>query len=174
MDFSNQVDPGISNIRAPNEGSALIQGAEASLSYDFGNGFNLNGNLTWIPTAEFGEDRPGQALDGNRLPYSPEWTANLSISYRTGSMRTALMFNYTDEVFGDGMNRTQIDPLSNMGGLIPSYFTIDATASYDFSPQFSVYGSIKNLADKRYIAGLRQGIYAGPERSFDVGLSYRF
>ncbi len=174
MDFSNQVDPGISNIRAPNEGSALIQGAEASLAYNFDNGFSLNGNVTWIPTAEFGEDRPGDAVEGNRLPYSPEWAANLTVSYRIGGLRTAVMLNYTDEVFGDGMNRTQIDPLSNMGGLIPSYYTLDFTAGYDINHGLSVFGSIKNLTDKRYIAGLRQGIYAGPERSFDIGLRYQF
>ena len=174
MDFSNQVDPGISNIRLPNEGSALIQGFELSLGYDLGRGFGLNGNLTWIPTAEFGEDRPGQAEDGNRLPYSPDWTANLTLSYQTGNLRTALMFNYTDEVFGDGMNRTEIDPLRHMGGLIPSYYTFDWTASYDFNPNLRLFGAIKNLADERYIAGLRQGIYAGPERSFEAGLRYRF
>ena len=174
MDFSNQVDPGISGIRAPNEGSALIQGVEASMGMAFGEGFRLDGNLTWIPTAEFGEDRPGEALDGNRIPYSPDWTANLTLSYETGPLRAALLFNYTDEVFGDGMNRVEIDPLNNMGGLIPSYYTFDVTASYDFNDRMGVFGNIRNLTDERYIAGLRQGIYAGPERSFDIGLRYRF
>lgn len=174
MDFSNQVDPGISDIRAPNEGSALIQGLEASLGFDWANGLSLNGNVTWIPTAEFGEDRPGDALKGNRLPYSPEWTANLGLSYQSGKLRTALLFNYSDEVFGDGLNRIEIDPLRHMGGLIPGYSTFDLTASYDFSPDLRLFGGIKNLADKRYIAGLRQGIYSGPERSVDIGVRYRF
>jgi Fe(3+) dicitrate transport protein len=174
MDFSNQVDPGISGIRSPNEGSALIQGAELSMGYNFGQGFRLDGNVTWIPTAEFGEDRPGQALDGNRLPYSAEWTTNLALSYRSGGLQTALLFNYTDEAFGDGMNRTEIDPLNHMGGLIPSYYTFDLTAHYDFNQNVRLFSAVKNLADKRYIAGLRQGIYAGPERSFDIGLRYRF
>ncbi len=174
MDFSNQVDPGISGIRAPNEGSALIQGVEASMGMAFGEGFRLDGNVTWIPTAEFGEDRPGEALDGNRIPYSPDWTANLTLIYETGPLRTALLFNYTDEVFGDGMNRVEIDPLNHLGGLIPSYYTFDVTASYDFNDRMGVFGNIRNLTDERYIAGLRQGIYTGPERSFDIGLRYRF
>ena len=174
MDFSNQVDPGISGIRAPHEGSALIQGVEASMGYEFGNGFGINGNVAWIPTAEFGEDRPGEAEEGNRLAYSPDWTANLALSYRTGGLKTALLLNYTDEVFGDGMNRTEIDPLNHMGGLIPSYYTVDVTASYDFGQNLSVFGAVRNLTDKRYISGLREGIYAGPERNFDVGLTYRF
>jgi Fe(3+) dicitrate transport protein len=33
---------------------------------------------------------------------------------------------------------------------------------------------VKNVADERYIASLRQGIYVGPERSYDMGISYRF
>jgi Fe(3+) dicitrate transport protein len=33
---------------------------------------------------------------------------------------------------------------------------------------------VKNLADKRYISGLREGIYVGPERSFEIGARYRF
>ncbi|QOC22474.1 TonB-dependent receptor [Wenzhouxiangella sp. AB-CW3] len=174
MDFSNQVDPGISGIRPPHEGSALIQGMEASAGYEFGNGFGINGNLTWIPTAEFGEDRPGEAEEGNRLAYSPDWTANLTLSYRTGGLKSAVLLNYTDEVFGDGMNRTEIDPLNHMGGLIPSYYTVDLTANYDFSQHLNVFGAVRNLTDRRYIAGLRQGIYAGPERNFEVGLTYRF
>lgn len=174
MDFSNQVDPGVSGIRAPNEGSAIIRGAEASLGYDLGSGFRLDGNLTYIPTAKFGEDRPGEAEDGNRLPYSPDWMANLTLGYRHENLQAALIFHYSDEVFGDGMNRTEIDPVNHMGGLIPSYHTIDLTASYDLSHNLRLFGGVKNLADRRYIAGLREGIYAGPERSFDIGLRYRF
>jgi len=37
-----------------------------------------------------------------------------------------------------------------------------------------VFGAVKNMADKRYIAGLRQGIYAGPGRSFEAGFRYSF
>ena len=174
MDFANQVDPGISNIRPPNEGSALIRGGELSIHHDFDSGFGLSGNLTWIPTAEFGEDRPGEALRGNRLPYSPEWAGNLALRYRHDQLRAALLFNYTGQVFGDGMNRTEIDPLAHMGGRIPGYYTVDLTGSYDISQQLQVFGGIQNLLDKRYIAGLRQGIYAGPERSFDIGMRFQF
>ncbi|MGY6553928.1 MAG: TonB-dependent receptor family protein [Wenzhouxiangella sp.] len=174
-DFSNQVDPGVSGIRAPNEGSALIEGMELVLGFDLGAGFALDGNVTWVPTAEFGEDRPGQALKGNRFADSPEWLGNLTLSYQTDRLRAALMFNYVGRAFGDGMNRREINPLTGgFGGLIPSYYTFDLTAAYDFNDQVGVFGGIRNLLDERYISGLRQGIYVGPERSFDIGLRYRF
>jgi len=176
MDFSNQVDPGVSGIRAPNEGSALHRGLEGSLGYDFGNGLKLDGNLTWIPTADYEEDRPGVALEGNRLAYAPEWMANLSLAYQSGPLQAALLVNYVDEQFGDGLNRVALTTTSTgtWGGLIPSYVTADATFSYEISERLDVSGAIKNLADRHYIAGLRQGIYVGPERSYELGVRYRF
>jgi Fe(3+) dicitrate transport protein len=176
MDFSNQVDPGVSGIRAPNEGSALHEGLEAGLGYAFGNGFKIDGNLTWIPTAEFEEDRPGEALAGNRLPYAPEWMANLSLAYEIGDLQAALLLNHVDEQFGNGLNVVELTTNSTgtWGGLIPSYSTADLTLRYALGEALEFSGAIKNLTDRRYIAGLRQGIYVGPERSFEFGVSYRF
>jgi Fe(3+) dicitrate transport protein len=176
MDFSNQVDPGVSGIRAPHEGSAMHRGLETALGFDFGNGFRIDGNFTWIPEAEYREDRPGVALKGNRLAYSPERMANLVIAYETGALKAALLFNHTSEQFGDGMNRRELTTGSTgtWGGLIPNYSTVDLTASYAINERLSVSGAVKNLADEHYIVGLRQGIYVGPERSFELGLRYRF
>lgn len=176
MDFSNQVDPGVSGIRNPNEGSALIQGLEAAAGYSFGNGFLLDGNITWIPTAEFGEDRPGDALKGNRLPYSAEWTGNLTLAYEQGRFQTALLFNYVGETFGDGMNVRELttESTGTWGGRMPGYFTLDLTGRYAVSENLSVFGSVNNLTDELYIAGLRQGIYVGPERNFTLGAKYSF
>lgn len=174
MDFSNQVDPGVSGIRPPNEGSALIRGMEASLGTHLGQGLRIDGNVTWIPTAKFGEDRPGDALKGNRLADSPEWTANVTLSQSWDALQLALLFNYTGKVFGDGMNRVDIDPLRHRGGLVPSYYTFDVTAHHTISPKFAVFGAVRNLTDERYIGGLRDGIYAGPERHVDVGLNVKF
>jgi Fe(3+) dicitrate transport protein len=176
MDFSNQVDPGVSGIRAPNEGSALHQGLEAALGFELAEGLRLEGNFTWIPTAEYREDRPGNALRGNRLAYSPERMLNLGLSYASGQFKSALLMNYVSEQFGDGMNRRDLTTGSTgtWGGLMPGYSTTDLTAAYELSQNLSVSGAIKNLTDKDYIAGLRQGIYVGPERSFELGLRYTF
>lgn len=176
MDFSNQVDPGVSGIRAPNQGSAMHRGVEAALGYAIGNGFRFDGNVSWIPEADYREDRPGEALAGNRLAYSPERLANLSLAYETESLRTALLFNYVSEQFGDGMNRRALTTGSTgtWGGLIPSHSTLDLTAGYAINERLSLSGAIKNLTDKHYIAGLRQGIYVGAERSYEIGFRYRF
>jgi Fe(3+) dicitrate transport protein len=176
MDFSNQVDPGVSGIRAPNEGGAMHRGLETAIGYDFGNGLRLDGNVTWIPQADYREDRPGEALKGNRLAYSPERMANIALAYETGPLQAALLFNHTGEQFGDGMNRRELTTGSSgtWGGLIPSYSTIDLTTSVALSERLSVSGAVKNLTDAHYIAGLRQGIYVGAERSYELGMRYRF
>ncbi len=176
MDFANQVDPGVSGIRNPNEGSALIQGLEGAVGYAFDNGFRVDGNVTWIPTAEFGEDRPGDALKGNRLPYSPEWMANLSLGYQSGRLETALLLNVVGQAYGDGMNVRDLttEETGTWGGSMSSYYTLDLTGRYAVNPNLSVFGAVKNLTDELYIAGLRQGIYVGPERSFEFGAKYTF
>jgi Fe(3+) dicitrate transport protein len=60
------------------------------------------------------------------------------------------------------------------GGELDAYTTLNLTAQYDLVPQLTLSGSIKNLTDERYVSGLRQGIYVGPERNFDIGVRYTF
>jgi len=57
---------------------------------------------------------------------------------------------------------------------MPSYYTVDLTSSYDVNKQLKLFGAIKNLTNERYIASMRQGIYAGPERAVEVGAKYTF
>lgn len=177
MDFDNQITPAISGgLANANAGSTLHRGLEGALGYRWDNGFSMDGNLTWIPVSEYREDRGGGINDGNRLPYSPELLANLSLGYASGPVNAALSWNYVDEQFGSGDNTTPIAGSGNAvwSGLIPSYYTVDLTGSYDVNKQLKLFGAIKNLTDERYIASLRQGIYAGPERAFEVGAKYTF
>ncbi|NAR30579.1 hypothetical protein GPS61_12555 [Acinetobacter haemolyticus] len=53
-------------------------------------------------------------------------------------------------------------------------FVVYRASRYTLNDQIEFYGAVKNLEDKRYIASLRQGIYVGPERSFEAGVRYRF
>ena len=154
----------------------MHRGLEAAFGYAWANGISLDANMTWIPTADYREDRGGGILRGNRLPYSPEWLANVTLAYTKGPLRTALIGRYVDEQYGDGDNS---EPITGSGnaiwkGKLDSYYTFDLTASYDVNKQFRVFGAIKNLTDERYIASLRQGIYAGPERFFELGARYAF
>lgn len=175
MDFDNQVVTGNSdpNLSQSNAGKTEHYGVELQLGFDLGRGFMFDTNATWIPKSEFmsGENR------GNRLPYAPEYMANMSLSYQLSGFNAALMMHYQGEQFGDPSNRVDIPTNAAggiWGGLLPSYTVYDLFAQYQINPSFTVFGSVKNLTDKQYISGLRQGIYVGPERSFEVGFRYQF
>ena len=85
--------------------------------------------------------------------------------------------HHRGEQYGDASNGKDIPTNAAggiWGGLMPSYTVLDLTAQYKFADGFSIFGAVKNLTDKRYITGLRQGIYVGPERSFEAGVRYKF
>ncbi len=177
MDFENQIVDGNSdpNLSQQNGGETMHRGIEMVLGYDFGSGFSVDSNLTYIPTSEFTQGE----FDGNRISYSPEVLANLQLNYHNGPLKTAVAMHYTGSQFGSSDNKRDISGTGGgvggiWGGKLHSYTVVDLFASYDVSQQFTVFGSVKNLMDKHYIAGLRQGIYAGPERSVEVGAKYKF
>ena len=60
------------------------------------------------------------------------------------------------------------------GNRVPSYTLADLSVTQDFGDGLAFGVAVKNLADKRYVASVRQGIHVGPERSFDVSVRYRF
>ncbi|PKM29092.1 MAG: TonB-dependent siderophore receptor [Gammaproteobacteria bacterium HGW-Gammaproteobacteria-11] len=175
MDFDNQVVTGNSdpNLSQSNAGKTLHYGLEGALGIELGGGFSLDTNATWVPKSEF---RSGDN-EGNRLPYAPEFLANVSLNYTQGRLSTALNAHYRGDQYGDPTNRKDI-PADAAGGIwggeMRSYTVYDLLTQYQVNDHLRLQGAVKNLTDKRYITGLRQGIYVGPERSFEVGMNYRF
>ena len=175
MDFSNQVVTGNSDptLSQSNGGETEHLGMEMMLAYDIGNGFFVDTNATFIPTSEF---KSGEN-NGNRLPYAPKVIANVALNYENENLSGALTIHHRGEQYGDASNTQEIPDNAAggiWGGLLPAYTLLDLTARYTINPNTKLFGAIKNLTDKRYITGLRQGIYVGPERSFEIGVNYRF
>lgn len=175
MDFSNQVVTGNSdpNLSQSNGGATAHEGMEFAIGYDFDNGWQWDANATWVPTSEF---KTG-TYAGNRLPYAPKVLANMSLSYQYDNLSAALSAHHRGEQFGTPDNLATIPSGAAggiWGGLLPAYTVFDLTAQYQLSPELQVFGAVKNLTDEDYISGLRQGIYVGPERSFEIGLRYNF
>ncbi|TVP76876.1 MAG: TonB-dependent receptor [Gemmatimonadales bacterium] len=173
MDFQNQVVTGNTDPRLSrsNAGATLHQGAEVSLGYGLTEALALSGNVTWVPTSRFesGENA------GNRIPYTPRVMANLALDIESGPFRSSLLVHHRGEQFGDETNLREIPDLAEdgiWGGLMPSYTTLDLTGEWRAVGSVSVFGAVKNLTDERFITGLRQGIYVGPERSFELGMQY--
>lgn len=183
MDFDNQIIPANSNTQFQNTngGETLHQGVEAALGWEMGAGFSLQTNATYIPDAEFAADRRDAngnvtTPKGNRITYVPEWVANVTLAHRMGDLRTALSLHHTSEQFTDVSNTREIAENTSgfFTGQIDSYTLLDFNAVYDLNQNISLSASAKNLTDERYIASLRQGIYVGPERSFDLGVQVKF
>jgi len=175
MDFSNQVVTGNSNpnLSQSNAGKTRHYGMELALAYDIGGGFNIDSNATWVPTSDF---ETGSNA-GNRLPYAPKIVANVALRYQADALNTALSVHHRGEQYGDAANTQDIPDNAAggiWGGLMPSYTVFDLTTQYNIADNLKVFGSIKNLTNKQYITGLRQGIYVGPERSLELGFSYDF
>ncbi len=183
MDFDNQIIPANSNsqFQMTNGGKTLHQGLEIGVGSDLGATFSWNANFTYIANAEFVGNRFARSgalatPDGNRIPYTPEWIANFSLSYEQGPIRSAVHVHHTSAQFTDVMNtRTVSESVSGFfTGQIDGYTVADVSVLYRVNEKLDFGFAVKNVADERYIASLRQGIYVGPERSVDVGLSYRF
>ena len=89
LDFQNQVVTGNSDptLSQSNAGATLHQGAEAALGYRLREGVGLSGNLTWVPVSRFesGEN------EGNRIPYSPRFLANVALDLAHGPLRATLI-----------------------------------------------------------------------------------
>lgn len=175
MNFANQVVTGNSdpNLSQSNAGKTEHTGMEFLLGYELGGGFRVDTNATWVPTSEF----KSGVNAGNRIPYAPKVLANLALSYTGEALSVALTAHHRGEQYADPTNIVDIPTNAAggiWGGLLPAYTVYDLMAQYNVFEGFTVYGSVKNLADKQYISGLRQGIYVGPERSFEAGFRYRF
>lgn len=175
MDFNNQVVTGNSdpNLSQSNAGKTEHKGMEFVFAYDFGSGFNLDTNATWIPSSKFttGDNA------GNRLPYAPKVLANIGLNYSADKLTTSLTAHHRGEQYGDPTNQIELPTNAASGiwgGLLPAYTLLNLTAQYSVSENFTLSAAIKNLTDKQYIAGLRQGIYVGPKRSFEASFRYRF
>lgn len=184
MDFDNQIIPANSNtdFQKTNGGKTLHQGLEAAVALDLGAGFSLDANATWVKDAEFKGNRyaaDGVTVttpDGNRVTYAPEWVGNVSLGYKVADLKTSLSASYIDSQYTDVENTNAIAENTSgfFTGKIDAYTVFNLNAYYQVNESLSVSGAVKNLADKRYISSLRQGIYVGPERSFDVGVRYQF
>ena len=182
MDFDNQVIRGNSNGGDPsNGGKTLHQGLELALAYAISNAFRMEGNTTYVPDAKFVEDRYSSAgaliaRNGNRVTYSPEWVSHVQFVYQQGPLMTALTIQHISAQMTDTLNTVALTESTSgfFTGRIDGYTTADLTSSYQVHPQLSLTAAVKNVTDTHYIASLRQGIYAGPARSYELGLKYIF
>jgi Fe(3+) dicitrate transport protein len=174
MDFANQIiNQSLSGATdMANAGKTLNQGLEFALAYDIGSGWQVDGNGTYVATAEFKNAALGPK--GNRLPYAPELTANLNIGYKVGELKLNLGAYHVSSQYADAAN-TVIETDDGTKGKIAAYTVFNLNANYTFDKHLSLFASVRNLANKNYIASRNpDGIFPGVERNLEIGGSYKF
>ncbi|MDP3439375.1 MAG: TonB-dependent receptor, partial [Azonexus sp.] len=180
MDFANQIVPqsesGGVGATVTNAGETINRGIEGALGFDIGAGWSVATNATYMPTAKYNNTKIVGGIDrnGNRLPYAPELTANMAVNYKTGGLMTGLSASHVSGQFVDPEN-TVAENTDGRRGEIPAYTTFNLNAQYSISKQWRVFGAVRNLFDRKYIASRNpDGIFPGVERNFEVGMSYKF
>jgi Fe(3+) dicitrate transport protein len=189
MSFSNQVIPvsessGGAGSGLVNGGKTLHQGIETAVVMDISRWLSwqkvslvADVNANWVD-ARFKGDRnkEGISITDNRTPYAPEWLVNGAVTlewYKGPGMR--LLVNYTGKQYADELNTVNASADGRIG-LIPSFYTFDATAYYTLEKiRTTLQLSVKNLTDERYIASRRpQGIRVGLPRWVGITVEHRF
>ncbi|MFA7626117.1 MAG: TonB-dependent receptor, partial [Candidatus Kapaibacterium sp.] len=189
LDFSNQVIPvsesaGGLGFGLINGGETMHIGIELSLMTDIGRALDLNNSLVFsvngtYSDAKFSSDRylgSGSKrinINGNRLPYAPEFVVSSMLQYKTHlGVGFNVNFSYVGEQYTDELNTQEASPSGDIG-LMPDYYILDLTVFYEVNPNFDIFLSAKNLSDERYIASRRpQGIKVGIPRLLTFGIDY--
>ena len=188
LDFSNQIIPvsessGGSGTGLVNGGETLHMGLETGIRFAIDQLINtaykisLGTNLT-ISKSNYDADRfipvNGERINikANKLPYAPEMYLSgiLDINSPFG-LGVLFSGTYIGEQFTDELNTT-VPSADGQTGQMPSYFVFDVTGRYFFTGlNSSLYVSVKNLFDERYIASRRpQGIKVGIPRFITAGI----
>lgn len=105
---------------------------------------------------------------GQNLPNTPDHTFNLWTTYRVmEKLQFGFGFNYVSNVIGSTTNPSRV---------VPDYMTMDAMASYQFTPNFGLRLNVYNLADERYIetSSSTGHVIPGPGRSVALTAIVKF
>ncbi|MDO8368609.1 MAG: TonB-dependent receptor plug domain-containing protein [Saprospiraceae bacterium] len=190
LDFDKQVIPvsessGGSGNGYTNAGRTKHVGAEASLRIDFGSLFESKYSIYWqgnvtYAQATYNSDRfvgtEKENLWGKRLPYAPEWLNTQTIGFvAPWNLEIQLSSTQVSKQFTNDLN-TITPGADGRSGVIPAYFVADGSVRYSIPKwKMSVFGTVKNLTDARYIASRRpQGIKVGIPQMFVLGVEKKF
>ncbi len=192
LDFENQVIPvsessGGTGTGLMNGGGTESKGVEASLSLNTADirktkwSSEILVNATYTQASFNGDRFTGTSetkvnINGNKLPYVPEWSGNVLLSVLSPyHLRFNCNLQYTGEQYTDVLN-TENPSANGLVGVLPSFYTIDAGLGFDWiKANATITASVKNLTDERYIYTRRpQGIRVGLERMIFIGIKKRF
>jgi len=173
------ADPAV-QFRVANAGNAELYGFELEVTAVPVEGLNLNGAVGYTNSKFVNVPASVGPINGNRLPFSPEWTLSLGADYKIalgniGSITPRVDYRYQARTFFTAFNL----PFEQQA----PYGILGARVTFaDRADRFSlaVYGL--NLTDARYYtfgqnALAAQGVaynYLGRPREFGVTAGFKF
>jgi Fe(3+) dicitrate transport protein len=185
-DFRRQIAVGsIAGGSTPlAEGETLYQGLELFARSKADSGLYVQGSFTWLPTAEqttpfrqvVGGATVSGSTAGNRLPYAPKEQLTAVVGYAKGPIDVQLEGVYVGEQYSDFANTESAAANGNgQSGALPAYTIWNAAVNYRLDKKgITLFGAVKNLADKTYVVDRTRGILSGSPRLIQAGLKYSF
>ncbi|MBB6011753.1 iron complex outermembrane receptor protein [Aquamicrobium lusatiense] len=154
-------------------------GFELQANAEIGYGFEVNAGIGYTHSRLTGQPTPVLPLpiEGNQVPHTPEWTANLGLSYRmsgegigvSGDFYANATYQFVGARYPDVQNSVKMD----------AYHMINAKIGWE-NERFGVNAFVNNLLDERpiyYAASYSPevtAVIAGRGRVFGVGGSVKW
>lgn len=156
--------------------------------------------LTWVADAEYNSTRIATApcfdgattgtliaagagpvpcgvardVNGNRLPYSPEWLVSGALGVEHKGFTGQVEVISQSSIFADDVNLIPVTP-DGQRGLIPGWTQVNLAASYGPpGGKWEVFTSARNLFDRLYITDRARGVLPGQPFTIQVGLTLRY
>ena len=156
--------------------------------------------ITWLPTAEFASTRivtppcfdgattgtpvvtgsgpracgVAANVDGNRLPYSPEWLYSAAIGAEIGPVTGQIELQGQGSLFADDANLIPVTP-DGQRGQVAGWAIFNAAVTWQLaSAPIALTFTAKNIFDKSYVADRSRGILPGVPRIVQAGVVVKF
>lgn len=175
-----------------NVGDINSMGMELTLGYDPGQAQNwtvrtpVRVSLTLTDAELDGDARNEESeslfeggFDGAKVPYIPDYQFNAEVGLEYNKFASYLMMTYVPSTYtsaGNTKENMQADGTPDARvGETDSYFVADLSLRYQVNEQTTIFGGVRNLLDREYIASRHpHGPRPGLPRFVNGGVEVRF
>ena len=116
---------------------------------------------------------------GDYLPGLPKHNLKLGLHWNLNErlrVGTSVLAYSSQYVRGNENNRHQPNDEVEGSGKLPGYAVVNLTADYRFARDWTLFGRVDNLFDKRYYASSYNELWVAPgaERQVTLAATYKF
>ncbi len=144
-------------------------GVESSLSYDWNNGWNASGQVSYAEhTYDFTrvvDNVAERIVAGAEVDTAPKWLADMSLSYEGQKLAAYVDLEYIGEYYTNAANTASYD----------GHIVVDLGGRYALNERVEVFTRLSNLLDERYadradFAFGQDRYFPGEPRNLRLGL----